>query len=236
MADTKQGYGQQDPTDNANPFNAREFHIQRVLARTRTATVVKVIAVDKDALTVDVLPIVQQLDGQNNATPHTTVYGIPYTRAQGGKNAVIIEPEAGDLGLMVCADRDISAVKSTKAAAPPGSGRRFSFSDGIYIGGMLNGAPEQWVKFTDTGLELADKNNNKLTSGPGGWVFTGVVTLQNNLQLGGAILGANGAQYPGNLHITGTVTGDADVVAAGKSLKAHTHPVTSAPGTTGPNN
>ena len=243
MADEEnKGYGQQGPSDNSSEYNALMFTINQRLARVRTMTIVKVIAVENDGGVapvgfVDVQPIVKQLDGASNATPHGTIFNVPYTRIQGGKNAVIIDPAVDDIGWMAVADRDISAVKSTKAEAQPGSLRKFDLADGVYMGGILNGVPEQYVRFFGTGIELADKNNNKLTSGPTGWTFVGTVIINQNLQLGGAIQAVNGAStYAGNLRVSGTLTGDTDVVAAGKSIKAHTHPVTSAPGTTGPNN
>lgn len=242
------GYGQQDPSDSANDFNASEFHILRVLARTRTATLVQVVAVDTDKKTVDVLPLVKQLDGQNNVTPHGTVFGIPYVTLRGGKNAVLLDPEKDDIGLMVCSDRDISAVKATKAAAPPGTQRRFSFSDGVYLGGLLaKEDAEQYVKFTADGIEIVDKSANKIEMGEPGINLNGIVinrqgqvvgnlAVNGALRLGGVIQALDGSVYTGN------ITTGGDVVAGGKSLKTHAHTydrpnigaVTPTP-TTGPN-
>jgi hypothetical protein len=38
-------------------------------------------------------------------------------------------------------------VIASKGAANPGSARRFSWSDGIYLGGVLNSAPSQYIQF-----------------------------------------------------------------------------------------
>lgn len=161
-----QGYpGQQGLTDDKSDFNAMAFVIEQMLGLVRTATLVKVIAVDGAGAGgpvgfVDAQPLVKQMDGAGNTTSHGTVLNLPYFRLQGGANAVVIDPQVGDIGLAIISDRDISAVKSGKAEAPPGSFRRFNLADGIYIGGILNGAPDQYVAFTDTGIELADKNGN----------------------------------------------------------------------------
>ncbi len=49
---------------------------------------------------------------------------------------------------------DISIVKTTGQASPPESGRRNSMSDGIYLGGLLNGTPTQTVKLDADGITL----------------------------------------------------------------------------------
>lgn len=224
MADANSGYGQQDPSDAASKYNSRDFHIKRRLAQIRTTEVVQIIGVDTDAKTVDVQIMVNQLDGQNNAVQHGTIFGISYLYFQFGKNAVIADPVVGDKGVMVICDRDISAVISSKAIANPSSLRKFDPSDGIYIGGLPNVSddPEQWVKFTDDGMELADKNSNKLVSAPVGWTFTGNVFI-GTLIVQTQIEGPGGAAVPGNLHVAGTVTGNTDVVGGGKSLSGHIH-------------
>ena len=135
--------------------NAQALLIERMLAQTHTATLVRVAAVssaDDGSGRVDVQPLVHQVDGAGQIVPHGTVHGLPYVRLQGGTSAIIVDPVAGDIGLAVFASRDISTVKATGQAAPPGSGRRNSMSDGIYLGGLLNGTPTQTVKMDADGI------------------------------------------------------------------------------------
>jgi hypothetical protein len=181
MADEQQfGYGQLDPSNTATEYAAHRFVIDQVLANVRTMVLVKVVKVTNDGGlaavgNVDVQPLVKQIDGQNNATSHGTIFGVPYTRVQGGKNAVIIDPEVDDIGWMAIADRDISAVKSTKAEAAPGSpGRKFSLADGVYMGGILNAVPEQYIRFHSDGIEWVDKHANAISSGSAGVTINGV--------------------------------------------------------------
>jgi hypothetical protein len=159
---------------------------------------------------------------------HGTTYHLPYMRVQGGKNAFICDPAVGDIGFAVICDRDISTVKNTKAAANPATSRRFSISDGLYVGGVLNDTPEQYIQFTDTGITIADKNNNTLVSSATGWAFTGVVTINGALQLGGNIESVTGGTYSGNFSTSGTIT------AAGVGLASHHHVAPSGGGNTGP--
>ena len=127
------------------------------LRNVSTTKIVKnVMAVDATtAHTVDVQIAANQLDeGEDNATPHGTINGVSYLWAMGGTNAFQVDPAVGDLGVMAVCDRDISAVKASKAIANPGSNRMFSPSDGIYLFGVpgLNGtAPTQWFKWTAGG-------------------------------------------------------------------------------------
>lgn len=237
-ADSK-GYGQQDPADSVGGYNPKAFQIAQRLARISTNKIVKVLAVDTDNQTVDVQIAVNQLDGQNNSTPHGTISGIPYVWAMGGKNAFMTDPAVGDMGVMCVSDRDISSVKSTKAIANPGSLRKFSPSDGIYLFSIpgLNGtAPTQWVKWNDDGIDITAAHGNKLTSDANGWKFTGNVTVENNLQLAGSILSGAGAEYAGNIATTGTMTGSDVIANPGASqvtLKAHIHSANNTPPTPG---
>src|ERR1043166_3790476 len=181
MTDTTQGQdgysGQQGLTDPGSEFNVFCFIVQQLLGKVRTLVPVKVTAVHAGerlaAGTVDVQPLVNQVDGIGNKTEHGIVLGIPVFRLQAGSFAIILDPQVDDLGFVVCADRDISAVKANKAISNPGSKRRFSLADGVYFGGMLNAAPDQYIKFSSDGVTIADKFGHKIESTSAGKHPTG---------------------------------------------------------------
>jgi hypothetical protein len=140
-------------------YNNIYFAIQQALSNVQTASIVKVIACSNNGDispvgTVDVQILVNQINGQGTPNPHVTMYDLPYLRMQGGANAVIIDPQVGDIGVAVFASRDITNVKSTKAQANPGSLRMHDFSDGMYLGGLLNDVPTQYVQFTSEGISI----------------------------------------------------------------------------------
>lgn len=170
--------GTQNPTTALKDITTHAFLVDSILNTISTATLVQVQSVSNTpgqiaAIgTVSVLPLVTQLDGNDNAIPHETVHNLLYFRYQGGKNAVIIDPEKGDIGLAVFADRDISNVKSTKKQANPGTRRRWSYCDGIYFGSVIASAPQQYLSFTDDTITLADKNGNKMVMSSSGIAFT----------------------------------------------------------------
>jgi len=103
---------------------------------------------------VSIQPIVQQLDGDRNVVDHGIIHNVPYLRIQGGSNAVILDPQIGDIGIAVFCDRDISVVKSTSTIAPPGSDRTNHMADAVYLSTIIGTAPSQYVRFSDAGIEV----------------------------------------------------------------------------------
>lgn len=154
------GYrGARDLAAESNEFNALSFLITQIVNRVSTATIVQVQKVTNSGGLapvgfVDVLPLVAQVDSNGQPMPHGVVHNVPYTRIQGGTDAIILDPKPGDLGIALFADRDISSVKANKSAALPGSRRRYDMADAMYIGGLLNGAPQQYVQFTASGINV----------------------------------------------------------------------------------
>lgn len=144
----------QDPTDFGSDFAMRNFQIKSVLSRIAGATLAMVVAVDSVAGTVDVQPLVNQTDGHGNAIPHGVIHGFPYFQLQSGLSAIVITPTVGDIGTVIFADRDISAVKATRKAANPATRRMFDMTDGLYFGGMLNAAPTQYIRFDANGIAI----------------------------------------------------------------------------------
>lgn len=168
------GYpGQMGVNGPTSEFNRISFLVKQMLALFRTATIVQIKkCTNAGGVTavgfVDVQPMVNMLDGIGTGSEHGQIYNLPYARLQGGVNAVICDPQVGDIGVAIIADRDISTVKKTKKIANPGSRRRADLADGIYLFGILNVAPQQYVRFIqDTdgspmGMELVDKYGNHI--------------------------------------------------------------------------
>lgn len=179
MADDKvaQGVGRLDPTDTASAFNQHDFHIRQRINQISTNKLVKVLAVydaegnpvDQEGTGingptgfVDVQIMVNMVDGYGNAQEHGIIHKVPFSRNQGGGNGVIMDPQVGDIGVMACSDRDISSVKQSRQVGNPGGFGTLKASDGMYVGGTLNGELTQYLRFKANGLELVDKNGNKI--------------------------------------------------------------------------
>ena len=211
---TNQAYlGNQEPASSSSEFNTMSFIIQGALTKVRTAQAVKVVACTNagglsPAGTVDVQPLVNQVDGYGQPTPHGTIFKRPYLRWQGGTNAIIMDPVAGDIGLLICCDRDTSTVMNTLAQANPGSRRSFDFADGFYIAAIGQGTPVNFVQF--------EGGNINITS-PGTVTITAPAIVLN-----GPVTGNSTATFTG------------DVIGDGTSLHSHVHSgVTTGGGDTG---
>jgi phage baseplate assembly protein gpV len=248
--------GQRQPSSTAGEFNNSAYLVQQMLSKLQTATLVRVDAcTNSGGLSpvgfVDITPLVNQVDGQGSPTPHVTIYNVPYFRMQGGKNAIICDPEPGDIGMACFASRDISKVKSTKKGANPGSLRRYSFSDALYVGGMLNAVPSQYVQFSASGIRVHSPTQVRLdapdvkidadtvevnatasvtitspivaiVAATSTTVTTPLFTVNGTTMLNGPLTQGTGVGG-GTAHLAGPMTVDQDVTAAGTSVHAHTH-------------
>lgn len=177
-------------------YNAMEFIVRAVAGRMWTSTLVIVRAVGDG--TVDVQPMVHQIDGNNAITEHGTIHGLPVWRLQGGTGAVIVTPVAGDIGLALFAREDTSVVRKTKAPAGPGSRRRYDPADGIYMGGLW-GMPTRTLEFTPDGTVLTDPTQITVNSP--------LVTLSQDLKVTGDIMTGPGSTFNGKSFDTHTHSG-----------------------------
>lgn len=153
------------PEQSVGGVREWEFILERLIGRTYTISIVKVVAViPGDTGPVGFLSatdLIQQVDGNNDGIPNQPMENLPYFRLQGGANAVIIDPKPGDIGLAAFARRDITNIKQSKTEGAPPSLRTHDVSDGIYLGGILNGTPTQWIRFLDSGVHI--KSESELT-------------------------------------------------------------------------
>ena len=202
------------PNSDASRFTELAFVVSQLVGKIATLTLCEVMAVtpgsDLKIGTVDVKPAVNQVDGALNGFPHGTIYGLPYSRVQGGANAVICDPVVGDIGLVGFCLSDISVVKSTQAAGNPGSRRRYDWADGVYLFTVIGKtAPTSYVQ-----------------------IVGDVITILNPTKI---TLQAPTVHVEGDMTVSGSIVADGDVTGNGVSLHDHTHSgVTTGSSDTGP--
>lgn len=146
-----------------------QFVVGQMIAEMQTVALVEVVGVSNNGGlspvgTVDVRPLVHQMAGNRTAVPHGIIYKIPYMRLQGGANAIILDPQIGDIGMCGFCSRDSSTVVATRKAALPASLRKYNWSDGLYIGGFLNGTPTQYIRFYDDGIDIVSPTKVRIIS------------------------------------------------------------------------
>jgi len=198
--------------DAGGEYNRTSFLIRMAMANAATMTLVLVKAVHAvgRSYTVDVQPMVHQVDGAGNATSHGTIFAMPVWRLQGGTAAIVVVPAVGDIGLAVFAHSDISGVKRAKKPTTPGSARRLDWSDGVYLGGVLNADPAQSI--------VMDGANITINA-------VGALTIN----------APSGATIAGDLQVNGKITATGEgTFNGGHTVSAHKHGgVTTGSGTSG---
>lgn len=205
-----------DLPDTTSEYNRMAFVVRSIMAQQATTTLVIVRAVEDD--TVDVQPMVSQVDGAGNAVEHGIIHGLPVWRLQGGNSAVIVTPEVGDIGLAVFASTDISNVKRAKEPTTPGSFRRFDWADGIYLGGILNAPATQFLRMDSTGVTITAADGQPVT-----------------INADSVVVNAETVSMSGDLDVTGSISSGAGSTFNGKAFDTHAHTgVTTGGGTSGP--
>ena len=179
--------------------------VQSMLNGVHTATLVRVESVTNSGGVdgvgfVDITPLVGQLDGNGRVIDHTTIYNARYLRVQGGSNAVILDPQTGDIGLAVFCERDVSAIKRTGTQGPPGSLRKFSMADAVYCFSLLTSAPSQYVRFSGSGVEMVSPSSVKIKAP--NIKLDGNTIINGPLSQGGGSNGGN-ASFSGNTSFSG---------------------------------
>lgn len=233
-------------TDSGSVELAVQFMIRRALAKVRTTTLAQVLKVTNTGgvvpvgtLTIKIL--VQQNDSAGNLVEAGTVYNVPYSRLSGGTNAVIIDPQVGDIGVVGFGDRDLSSVLAAQGTAGPGSSRRHHWSDALWVATLpLGVTPTQYLQFNADGVTIVTPqqlqaiaangagNPPTLTMNSSGIVLSfgghSITINSSGISISGAVTGDNTATFDGE----GTFNG-------GHTVSAHKHPgVTSGSSETAP--
>jgi hypothetical protein len=223
---------EEQPPKLSTPFETQfhkerlqEFTILKLLHQIHTADLVKVLAVYPTAGStgfVDVQPLIQETDTRGVLIAQAPIYKVPYLRVQGGTSAIILDPVVGDLGIAIIAERDISNVVATKAEGAAATARRFNAGDALYLGGLLNADPTQWVKFDPAGgIDITSTGNLSLTA-PGNMTLTTMGSLTINVT-GNVNVTAAATTWNGPVTFNGAVSAPAGATIGGIPFATHRH-------------
>lgn len=204
-----------------NDAESLDYIFKQMLAGYFFAEIVEVTSVRGEApnLVVDVLPLVTRLDQKMQMVQNSVVYNIPVFRLQRGNSAIIMNPVAGDIGVMLVCDRDNSVARANRRESVPGSRRAHSRSDGVYIGGIINMQPTQFIEFADGEINITTPNPVNITCS------TATITAPSGVTVDSPL-----AHFTGNITADGNITDNAGIQTSSlKTLRdnynAHTHDV-----------
>lgn len=227
----KRGIG--DIYQATSPFNANNQQIASNIQKINTVFLAKIISVSTAGVggtkTVTAQPLICQIDANGNALPSPKLVEIPHYRVQAGTGAFVINPHVGDIGVFVCAKRDISKIKNgVNDPQTPASFRSFDLADSIMIATIHtetastyiyidpdNGtieikAPESLIINTESATINASGStsiNSPETT------ISGHVTIKGGL----SVSGGEGAQVDGSISASG------DITSGNISLQSHVH-------------
>ena len=211
------------PQDSASDSNAQQFLMSQFLLGKAFITLALVTSVNEDGTVVSVKPMVEGFTGGGDVIQNSIIYGVPVWRLQRGNSAVKMKPVPMDIGLIAICDRDITSVKKSKSPALPGSNRNHSYSDAIYLGGVLNAEPSQYIDFKDDGIDVVSPLRVNINGQSVSITAEDQVSVSANaIILNGPVIQGEGNRG-GNATFGGSVTASGDVVGSGISLSTHTH-------------
>ncbi len=142
--------------DLTSEYNALNFIITSIIKSTvNTCYAVTVTKVDADNQKVTVKPLIAQIDADNNKIELPEIFEIPYFRYSAGNTAVRLNPVAGDIGVLIVFKSDSSNIKTgNNSQILPNSFLNYPLYSGIYIGGMLNNEPENYIEIKDDNITI----------------------------------------------------------------------------------
>lgn len=127
-----------DPANNDTLAGVFQFALVKWLQRTNDMLPAKVIAFKAGSPAyVQVQPMINTVGTSGLQTQQAQFPEIPVLSMGGGGFVMYFNLKPGDLGWIKANDRDISLYLQSLKASPPNTNRMHSFSDAIFIPGVL---------------------------------------------------------------------------------------------------
>lgn len=154
----------------AQDYPQLAFIIEQFINKTITIVPVRVVSVQNSgSLTSDcyvtVQPLLRQRLENGTGSNHGEIANVPCFRLRSGDGAMLLDPNVGDVGIVLAAYRDSSSLVAQDQASPgslqggstlfnPGSAAKYDWGSSLYIGGWFNGLVAQFIQFL-SGITLS---------------------------------------------------------------------------------
>lgn len=192
-----QGVGSQNANTALSFINELDFFVDGKILEINTIKVCQITQVNGD--TVNVKPLVLNLDGDKKPIEATELKELPFIRQQGGHSGFVIQYNVGDIVLVGFCDRDPQAVVRSKKEAAPSTFVPFPLSGGIVLGAVLFNAPSVYVKTTDKVYCVGDLDVSKDAN------IQKDLTVEKDCQIGCKCTIGGNTDIDKNLTVTGEV-------------------------------
>jgi len=133
--------------DRANLFNQLVYLINTRLSMLNTLKICTVVAFHGN--TIDVRPMLTEIDGNGNQIEQSILYGIPILQIQGGTSGLKIEYKENDIVLCAFCDKDIQSLVRSKKTSAPTTDLITPLNSGICIGAVLFNEATIYIEITD---------------------------------------------------------------------------------------
>ena len=211
----KRGIG--DIYQSSTAYNANNQQIQKDIQKINTVFLAKIISVSTAGVggtkTVTAQPLICQIDANGNALPSPQLVEIPHYRVQAGTGAFVVNPHVGDIGVFVCAKRDISNIKNgVTDPQVPASFRSFDLADSIMIATIHTGVASTYIHISPDSQTIEIKAPTSLTVNTATATITASKTTVNG-----------DVEINGNLDVKGGMNSTGDLNCGGISFLNHVH-------------
>lgn len=210
------------PIDVGTEADSLLSNLELFIAGKHFIEIVMVTAVYGEApnLKVDFLPLVTRTTNTGAPIPNAQVYGASVWRLQRGSSAIIMDPVAGDIGIALYCDKDSDNARRDRISGAPNTTRCHSRIDALYLGGLLNQQPDQFIEFADSAINITSPNPVNVTCSKATIIAPDGVTVESP-----------NSHFTGNITAGGNITDNAGSQSSSvKELRdaynKHKHPVT----------
>lgn len=194
-----------NPSDIQDRAGFLKFFGSKLSSKIQKVIPAQIISYDRSANRAVIKVLALDITSTGEKLEMKPIPNIPVLNLAGGGFVFSFPVQEGQIGWLICADKDISVFKSVLSLFTPASYRQHQYEDGFFVPDNLNGFE----------VPANEANAVILTSLDGATK----ITLQN----GQAVITASSTVINGNLTVNGTITASGDVTGAGISLSTHTH-------------
>ena len=172
------------------------------------ATVVSYNSADN---TVDLQPAIQAVLKDNSFVSLPQIFDVPVLELGGAGLSIKIPLQAGDTGIVIFCDRDISLFKQEKKNTQPNTLRKHDLSDGIFI-------PMRFGNSGSSNIMIQSEDGNTQFE-----VTSSGINIKGNINIEGNITSSGNIDTSGTISATGKISSDEEVTAKTINLTTHIH-------------
>lgn len=231
------GYLQRDEELMGVDDEAHKTQIEGRLREVHTCLPGIILSFDPQKQTVQAQPAIQRIFISAGAVNLPPCVDVPVSFPGGGGMFITFPVAEGDECILHFSERCIDYWYTHGGVQLPAEYRLHDLSDAFaYVG--VNSQPNALADYLTNGCELRSRDRSirvsvlasgeiDLVNGNGNLVLAenGDVTISGNLTVGKGATITEDLTVDQDVNCSGTVTGDTDVIAAGKSGKSHLHMV-----------